>query len=128
MAHAGLFLHRDYAGHMGELIDDEFFKKRKQALKQQAGGQRWLTVLMVIFLVLVVVGVWWWKQKNDPEKMIVNLNTASVEQLQYLPEVGPATANEIVKSRPFQTVEDLKKVRGIGDKTYAKILPRVTLE
>lgn len=112
---------------MGELIDDEFFKKREQVLKGQVKSQKWLTVLMVIVLVAVVAGVLWWRTTHDPEKMIININTATVEQLQYLSDIGPATAKEIVKARPFQNVDELKKVRGIGDKTLQKIRPRVTV-
>lgn len=111
---------------MGELIDEEFFKKREQVLKGQVKTQKWLTVLMVIVLIAVVAGVLWWRYTHDPEKMIININTANVEQLQYLPDIGPATAKEIIKARPFQTVDDLKKVRGIGDKTLQKIRPRIT--
>ncbi|WP_206170888.1 ComEA family DNA-binding protein [Phragmitibacter flavus] len=113
---------------MGELIDEDFFKKREQALQQQVKGQRWLTVLMVILLVVVVLGVLWWRMKNNPDTMIVDINKASMEQLQYLPEVGPVTAQDIVNGRPYESVEDLKKVRGIGEKTFQKIRPRVKLE
>ncbi|TLD71834.1 helix-hairpin-helix domain-containing protein [Phragmitibacter flavus] len=66
--------------------------------------------------------------KNNPDTMIVDINKASMEQLQYLPEVGPVTAQDIVNGRPYESVEDLKKVRGIGEKTFQKIRPRVKLE
>lgn len=113
---------------MGELIDDDFFKKREQTIQQQVKGQRWLTVLVVIVLLIVVLGVLWWRMKNNPEMMIIDINRASVEQLQYLPDVGPVVAREIVKGRPYESVEDLKQVKGIGDKTLQKIRPRAKVE
>jgi len=55
----------------------------------------------------------------------VNLNTATLEQLQTLPGVGPVLAQSIVDYReqtgPFGSVEDLKKVSGIGDTRFARL-------
>lgn len=55
----------------------------------------------------------------------VNINTASVEQLDTLPGVGPATAQAIVDERtangPFASVEDIQRVAGIGEKKYEKL-------
>ncbi len=45
----------------------------------------------------------------------VDLNTADMKALEALPGVGPATAKAIVAARPFKSVDDLKKVKGIGD-------------
>jgi len=113
---------------MAELFEEDFFKKRENALKGQVKSQRWLTVLFVVILLLVVVGVVIWRMKNNPDTMIIDINKASVEQLQYLPEVGPALAKSIVSGRPYQSVEDLKKVKGIGEKTFEKIQPRARVE
>ena len=55
----------------------------------------------------------------------VDINTATVDQLQQLNGVGPALAQRIVADRqangPFKTVEDLKRVSGIGDKKFASL-------
>lgn len=52
----------------------------------------------------------------------VNINTATLEQLDTLPGVGEATANKIITYREenggFKTIEDLKNVKGIGDKKF----------
>ncbi len=55
---------------------------------------------------------------KHPDKP-VDINNATEKELTTLPGVGPKTAKEIVAGRPFKTVEDLKKVKGIGDKTFA---------
>ena len=63
-------------------------------------------------------------------KGLIDINRASAEELQRLPGVGPATAEKIVAYRetygPFEVPEDLKKVSGIGEKTFAKMADLVT--
>lgn len=55
----------------------------------------------------------------------ININKADVSQLQSLPGIGPAKAAAIIsyrdKSGPFKTVEDLKNITGIGEKTFEKL-------
>lgn len=61
----------------------------------------------------------------------VDINTASEEALIELPGVGPAMARRIVDFRkehgPFRRVEDLMKVKGIGEKSFAKLRPLITV-
>lgn len=60
----------------------------------------------------------------------VNINTASVQQLQLLPRVGPALAQRVVEFRekngPFKSPEELMRVKGIGEKSFALLKPYVT--
>ncbi|CAN5361143.1 hypothetical protein BH09ACT10_BH09ACT10_12480 [soil metagenome] len=60
----------------------------------------------------------------------VSLNSATPEQLDQLPGIGPVTAAAILKWRsedgPFRTVEDLLDVKGIGDATLAELRDLVT--
>jgi len=58
----------------------------------------------------------------------LNLNTASREELEALPGVGPTLAERIVKGRPYWSVEDLLRVKGIGGKTLEGIRALVTVE
>jgi competence protein ComEA len=67
----------------------------------------------------------------DPTSSLVNLNTATEEQLDTLPGVGPVTAQKILDWRSahgaFSSVDELLEVDGIGEKTLADLAPLVTL-
>jgi competence protein ComEA len=61
---------------------------------------------------------------------LVSLNSASQSQLEELPGVGPTLAQAIISYReksPFSSVNDLRKVKGIGDKRFADLKDLVTL-
>lgn len=57
----------------------------------------------------------------------VNINTATAQELSALPGVGEVIAGRIVEARPFQKVEDLLKVSGIGPKSFQEIRDLVEL-
>jgi competence protein ComEA len=70
------------------------------------------------------------KKGVDPSRPI-NVNCASLEELQRLPDIGPARAKGIIAARqkaPFKTINDLRKVPGIGPKILEKLRPLVTVE
>lgn len=70
-------------------------------------------------------------KKLQPGEPPINVNTATVDQLQQLPGIGPVTAQSIVNARadkPFRSLADLDRVRGIGPKTLDKIRPFVVIE
>ena len=62
---------------------------------------------------------------------VINLNTATMEQLEELPGIGPVTAKSIIdfraKSGPFKRVEDLLAVPRISKKRFQKLAPYVTV-
>jgi comEA protein len=102
---------------------DQFFKKKRDSLLAIQHSDTSMT-----------------SSENSPghsppiviyQKFPVNINSASVEELQNLPRIGPAMAARIVlhrqKNGPFQTKDDLMKVKGIGKKTFVKLKDLITL-
>jgi competence protein ComEA len=57
----------------------------------------------------------------------INLNSATVSDLDTLPGVGPSLAQRIVDARPFSSVEELDGVSGVGDATFDKLAPLVCI-
>jgi competence protein ComEA len=61
----------------------------------------------------------------------VNLNTATAEQLATIPGVGPRMAERIIdyrqKNGGFKKVEDLMNVSGVGEKSFLKMKPLITV-
>jgi competence protein ComEA len=66
-----------------------------------------------------------------PHATAVNLNTANASQLEGLPGIGKSVAERIIEYRQknggFKKVEDLMNVRGIGEKSFLKLKPLVTV-
>jgi competence protein ComEA len=62
----------------------------------------------------------------------ISLNSGTIEALRTVPGIGPTRAEAIVQDRtrrgPFQTIEDLTRVRGVGDATVERIRPFVTVQ
>jgi competence protein ComEA len=64
--------------------------------------------------------------------ILIDINTADQSELESLPEIGPATALEIIayreKNGAFQSIEEIENVPGIGPKTFEKIKELITVE
>jgi len=57
----------------------------------------------------------------------ININSASAKELQSIPGVGPATAKKIIAGRPYGSIEEIMDVKGIGEKTFAKMKSKITI-
>jgi len=69
--------------------------------------------------------------KKKPPVKPVNINTATSEELQQVPGIGPATAQKILQMRksygPFKSVDDLLAIRGLGQKRLNKMRKYLTV-
>ena len=85
-------------------------------------------ILPVILGFLVICAVAGAVESSQPTG-VVNINTASSEELQLLPRVGPSLAGRIIEFReangPFQTVEEIVAVKGIGESSFEKLEPYI---
>lgn len=116
---------------------------------EPAPGQRLLrrldqlAVAGLVVFALVALALYWITQgglshrlieidRVDPRKVTyqVNLNSADWTEFVALPEIGEGLAHRIVDYRkkygPYQAVDDLRKVRGVGPKTMERLRPYLT--
>jgi|SRR5690606_10594043 len=90
-----------------------------------------------LVLVVCLLGIALHAQDRQPSSdgeraaPVLNINTATAAELQRLPGIGAATAQRIVEYRekngPFKKVEELMNVRGIGEKSFLKLKPLITV-
>lgn len=99
--------------------------------------QRATTLQFVLRVSVAVATVWalmlpaqsaWAKEPGFAG--VINLNTATAQELERLPGVGPSKANKILEHRqrkPFRTVAELVRVKGFGAKTLQRLRPFLTV-
>ena len=70
-------------------------------------------------------------QASSNSSDLVNINTADAERLATLKGIGPALAQRIIEYREqnggFKSIDEIKKVRGIGDKKFAAFKDKITI-
>lgn len=89
-----------------------------------------LSMLNPLCAFLLVVGLVVHAGDRAPQRPI-NLNTATATELMQLPRVGAKTAERIIQLRKqqggFRRVEEILNVKGIGEKSFAKLKPHLTV-
>ena len=58
----------------------------------------------------------------------VNINMATVEELDTLPGIGPTMAQRVIEGRPYGSVDDITRVKGIGEATFEKLKDLITVQ
>ena len=79
------------------------------------------------WLVLSLAGTLVWAGARPLPERPIDLNLATRTELMQLPRVGPRTADRIIAFRqahgPFQRVEEIMEVRGLGEKAFLRLKP-----
>ncbi len=66
--------------------------------------------------------------ESQPATKKININKATAKELESLPGIGPALSKRIIEGRPYEKIEDIQKVKGIGPKTFEKIKDKITVK
>ena len=92
----------------------------------------WVCLAAFLLITAWISPVGYATSANSINKAPININTATVEELVDLPSIGQKVAERIIQYRKkhgaFKTLEDLKTVRGIGDKIFEKIKPLIRVK
>ncbi len=98
---------------------------------KQSTGSPWIALAIFVSLACVSVQGYAAPGSSPSTAVKVDLNQATQAEFESLPGIGPALAARILEYReeygPFQRVEDLMNVRGIGEKSFLKIRDRITV-
>jgi len=92
-----------------------------------------IAYVFLLCIVMVIGSLSALAQKPDPASTDkINLNSASAEQLESLPGIGPVTAKRIVDYRAkigkFKQIEEIINIEGIGEKKFERIKDRLTIQ
>lgn len=92
-------------------------------------GSRVQALAVIALMLLLPLG--WLAQKKHPPGSPIDLNTATSEQLEQVPQIGAATAKSIIdfreKSGPFRKVDELLAIKSISQAKLEKIRSHVTV-
>ena len=102
--------------------------------REVAERQRRIAAFVLFVLGLVMVAIVAWPGGGDAGTSLgpgrVNLNEADARELELLPGIGPALAERIVAERerngPFASVDDLRRVSGMGERLVRRVGPHAT--
>lgn len=92
--------------------------------------QRLFASLVLIFSLFAIQAPAWAEEPTETRAAVVNINTATAAELTMLDGIGETKALAIIADRdtngPFESGDDLTRVRGIGDATVEKNADRIT--
>lgn len=99
--------------------------------KNTLASKIWFLFICTVVISTLVLGVKTvsFAQKKATEVLgaVIDINTADQKTLESLPGVGKATAKAIVAGRPYKSIDDLKRVKGMSDAKIQALKDKVTV-
>ena len=125
-----------YPSEMGATILDKLRRSMRTFKARHGFDPTGLLVATGAAIALASSAIWLIRDVRDVSdsfgpsegSLIVNINTASEAQLISVPGIGPTRAAQIIAGRPYESVDELGKIAGIGDKTLESLRPFVTVD
>lgn len=101
--------------------------------KSSLGGWRGILATAAAVIGVASAGVWLYRDARTlvgdfgpgEGSLVVNINTASQDELETIPGIGPTRAAQIIAGRPYASVDELAKIRGISAAQVEELRPFV---
>ena len=110
------------------------FKKRRFHMRKRNSlltSRVWFSFICAAVMLTLVLGIttisYAQKKAAEVKGAVVDINTADQKTLESLPGVGKATAAAIIAGRPYKSVDDLKRVKGMSDAKVQALKDKVTV-
>lgn len=121
------------------LQDRDYMRRSPNRFGGSGSGRYRPDIRRVLTIAIAVIGVgsaalWLYKDLRNVAddfgpaegSLVVNLNTATAEELETVPGIGPARAAQIIAGRPFNSIDDLDRLHGIGPAQVDSMRPFLT--
>lgn len=114
------------------IFDRDYMKRRDDGSSGPDVGRasRVLWIGLAVLVLIVVIASVLTPPKTLPLKegsQLVNINTATPEELESLPSIGPSLAQLVIAGRPYKDVADLARIRGISERQVEQLRPMLTV-
>ena len=114
-------------------LDRDYIKRRTEGGPPGPGELlrgRWIWIWLAILIGLAIAASLYTEESPkylEKGSRVVNINTASARELESLPGIGSSYAQLIIAGRPYQGIDDLKKISGIGARKIEQLRPLLTV-
>jgi competence ComEA-like helix-hairpin-helix protein len=115
------------------LMDREYMRRTHRPFTNSSNWRTWLFTAGSVIAV-ASAAVWLLRDfrslipDTTPREgsLVVNINNATEAELETIPGVGPALAASIIAGRPYESIDDLVRIPGIGERTLEGMRPFMT--